>query len=860
MPDKRKVKFCCTKSRANHAEFIHGSSLFVTFVVLSLFVNICHGQWRVPEAVLCYQLEQDFGKARLPDIPVHKVSPEYQDSSRNFYMAPQDGKNVYNYVNGVHYTYFLAMNSGGKVEYKMAGRFDRFVATVGLEDGADDSARVKVSVLSGDKEIYSSGQITKHSRPVEINVKIPVECRVLKLVTNLEGGRARTVWANAGFTLKTKAPQVAQCELYVPDEYGDNFDVAFISPAGQQIPGRVCSGYPHRPLKVQFDTTAAGLSDYFAYIIPKAGKQGKLDNLWYGKGGLTLETRLIDKDKDRCDRLPGFVEAWKNDSWIVDSSFTDGIFHSWPVTGLDYGHDLFNSSRSSFGQYYYIGYFNVEENGEYSFATCSRWPSTVFIDDKFVVHWLGRHDFHGGRRCEYSGTVTLTPGIHKIEYMNFNKWGELYALCAWRKGSDVYRIMTGCDFVPQAYYKPSKVFAKDAAAHENTFAWHIVDDIRMDAGGPAIVAVELEVIPAKSLKDPSYRWEFDDGIIAMGQKVDHVFIRKGLHKIRLVVNDGDKAISNTEQTINVDIARDKLFCQARDSKLFNNIISKVYLQHVAIDDLVYFYNFADRYGSDQWKLLTAEVICGKKDDKLLFDNHLEFYLSMISYLESVETGRYDLAINLSKRILASVDKDSSSVSDIRLMYLRLLLDYAGDYVEAEKQKALLPTNLDFGRQKQFEVLRAELQLAGPGGTTQLKFSEPLGSTIQLNKLKVRIAGDLRFADQCCESDERNVVQQGMDRLSVILRDDPSYILDAEFNLVRLKLWQAAEGWSQLYYIAKRCERMEMSDIFEPELLAFQVLALYKSDKTEMAEKVLQKLKGKWPYSPETAKSAELLKE
>ena len=854
--------FSMRKVRYNHAICqmcslsFAARMIFLVFCIL-LISGDCFGQWRTPEAVLCYQIEQDFNKARLPDIPIYKVSPEYKSSTRSFHVAPQEGKNIYKYVNGVHYTYFLAIHNAGKVEYKMSGKYDRFVTAAGFDDRADNSASAKIEVYADEDKIFSSDRINKFSRPVEINVKIPVECRVLKIAVVDKRGSGHMVFGNAGFTSRAYAPLTGECELYVPDEYGDNFDVSVFSPSGQQVPSRVCSGYPHRPLKIQFDTSAGGLGSYFAYIKPVKEQQGKLDKLWYGKSGLTLETRILAKDKERCDQLPGFVEAWKNDSWIVDSSFTDGVFHSWPIEGLDYGHELYGDRRSCYGQYYYIGYFKVEEAGEYSFATCSRWPSTIFVDDKFVVHWLGKHDFHGGRRCEYSGTVNLTPGVHKIEYMNFNRWGELYAMCAWRKGSDVYRIMSGCDFVPGAYYKPVKVFAKDAASRKNTFAWKMKDDVRVGVDDSAVVAVEFKAIEAKNLKDPSYRWEFDDGIIGVGDTVEHVFIRKGLHKVKLIVSDSGEKVCETQQTINVDVCRDKLFVEARDERLFNNIISKLYLQHVRIGDLIYFYKFADRYGADSWKLLASEVICGKKDNELEFGKHLGFYYEFINYLVSVETGRYDLAIDFSGRLLAAVKDTGDIVTDIRLDYIRQLLDYTGDSQEGQKQLGELGGGLDFSRQKEREVVDAELKLA-IAGRTELNFSEPLGTASELERLKIRIAGDLRFAEQCAASDDLNFVQQGFDRLDGILKDSPSYVVDSEFNLVRLKLWQRAEGWPQVYHIAKRCERMEMSDIYEPELLGFQVLALVKSGKAELARKIFDQLKEQWPYSPETAKAEELL--
>ena len=832
--------------------------LIIALFLITLSPGLLFGQWRVPAAVLCYQIEQNFDKVRLPDIPIYKVTPEYKDSTRGFYTAPQDGKNLYHYVNGVHYTYFLAMQNSGTVVYKNSGRFDRFVATVGFEDRANGSARAKVSIMSNDKEIYSSDQISRLSKPLEINVEIPVECKVLKLTTAISRGSGRVIWGNAGFTLRSKAPQVAQCELYVPDECGNNFDVVVVTPTGKQVPSRLCSGYPHRPLKVQFDTINGGLGSYFAYVVPRSGKQSKLDSLWYGQGGLTLETRILDKDKDRCDKHPGFVEAWKNDAWVVDSSITEGIFNSWPITSLDYGHDLFDSRSSHFAQYYYIGYFRVDEAGEYSFATCSKWYSTIFVDDKFVVHWPGRHDFHGGRRCEYSGTINLSPGIHKIEYMNFFRWGELYAMCAWRKGSDVYRIMTGCDFTPQAYYRPVKVFANNAALRKSTFSCDIFDDIRVGINDPAIVAARFEVIPSQALKDPSYRWEFDDGIIALGEKVDHIFIRKGLHKVVLVVNDGDKTISRTEQTVNIDICRDKLFLHARNDAIFNNIISKTYLQHVQIEDLIFFYRFSDSNESAEWINLIAEIIVSKNDKELKFAENLVFYTDFMNYLQSIESSRFDLAANLLERLLNSVAGDSTVITDLRMIYIKLLLDYKGSYQDAARQMKLLPANLDFARQKQREVLRAELQLTGPEAFGELKFSEPLGTPAELERLKVTIAGDLRYAAQCCESNDREVIQHGFDRLANVVNQAPSYTIDAEFNLTRLRLWQAAEAWSQLYFIAKRCERLEMSDIYEPELLGYQILALKNTGKIELANKVFQRLKQSWPYSPETAKAEDLL--
>ena len=75
----------------------------------------------------------------------------------------------------------LAIQSRTELTYRLAGKYQRFLATVGVGPGGPSQADVELKLFSDDSEIYSSN-ITSGDEPVEINVDVSSARRLKVLV------------------------------------------------------------------------------------------------------------------------------------------------------------------------------------------------------------------------------------------------------------------------------------------------------------------------------------------------------------------------------------------------------------------------------------------------------------------------------------------------------------------------------------------------------------------------------------------------------------------------------------------------------------------------------------------------------
>ncbi len=811
------------------------------------------------EFAFSYRLQEDHAAFRLPDIPLSEVGWISQDSTNNFHFGPKAGKVEYRSLDGRLCSYFMAVRGSGAVVYRMNGSCERVVGKAGLSDRCGNDIQVRFEVWADRNILFRSETINKNSRPVEINALIPAETRKVKLLSVVQGniGGGEVIWQDPGFILREYRPVVGECELFVPEELTGKCHVRILTPDGKDVSCRLYSGDISNPLLVEFDTSS--LSDeYLAYVIVGADKEQNRGS-WHGKGGLRLETRLVKKDKEKVLTHPGFIEAWNSDSTILAGCETvDSIHHSFPVVDMSEAAKASENFGSYFGLYIYTGYFKAMERGEYDFSTMSVWGSSIFIDDKFVVQWPGRHDFHEGRRCEYSGSVFLDEGVHKIEYLNYNKWPRQLTVCAWRKKGDNYRVLSGCDFMPSAKYRATEYISSADNSNDETFRWSVEDDMRFDINSPALVAVRFETVKNNSGKSYEYRWDMGDGIIAVGSEVEHVYLKKGQYRVTLTISEGGKIVAKATQLVNAGIDRAKLASDPRDVRLFDNVASRMYLEHVDIVSLQAFYDFACLIDNDRWQKLTADVIFSKSEQELVFADNISFYNKFASDMCGLLTGRYSEAISLMKSVLAGSGAANAALADLRLLYIRMLLDYSGDYQEADIQLEHLRTALSMDQIAKREILKAELQ-AGTGklGTEEI-INLPSGSMSDVTTRQLEQASVFRSAIAASQSEDKEVVQGGYEELMGVLLKTPSLVFDADFNLARLELLRSAGEYRQVYNIATRCSNMPMADVYEPKLLYFRVQSLLELGEKDTASDLVRRMEQKYPYCTETAEALRLV--
>ena len=830
---------------------------FLAFYLFIAAVFACSIACADDSKSLVFKVQEDYSVARIPDVALCYEEPFYPDCSKNIHIAPIAGKAFYEYLDKKLYSYFLAFRGSGMAVYKQTGRYSRFVAIAGLSDKCSDSARVRFEIWSDKNQIFQSETISKNARPVQINVEIPAECRKLKLLAAVQGDMSggRVVWGNAGFIRRDIFPTAGEVELFLPDEF-KTYSLQMMDDSSNSVSYRICSANGTNPLRLQFDSSKNS-GAYYVKLSQTGSSQVTDSGSWKPQASLALSNRIADKGVDRAETYPGFMELWNKDSVLIGSCFVDNIHHGYPVFNLPALSEYDGYQNKGLGLYNYTGYFNISQRDEYEFSTMSVWGSTIFIDDKFVVHWPEKHNFQGGRRCEFRNSVFLEAGIHKIEYMNYNKWPNQFTVCAWRSSSDVFRVMTGCDFVPSVKYVVSEVAGSANKPELNSFKWEVVDDTRIDMSSPALVAVRFSAVNPHG-SDVEYRWDFGDGIVSTGDDVYHVFLTTGLFNVKLSTMSNGQSAGVATQFVDVNIDRDKADFYPRNNNLFENIASRVFLEHYGIRSLAGFYRYADQSEDPGWKALAADIVCAKEPGQLDIANNIDLLTDIAEYLCSIETAKYSSGVGLIEKVVNSGYDNNYQLTEIRLLYIRMLLDYVGDIAKAQGQLEHVKGMLNVAQQVKRRVLQLEIESAQSEPGSKIVLPNSKGSLSDQVARQLKVSSVMSHAMKCAETSDRSAIQEGYSQLMELLEAEPELVLDSSFNLARLALLAGADDYLQVYNIATRCQQFDIRDINAPELMYYRALALLKLQKVDESIKIYKSMAEKYPYHLKTAEIKKLL--
>jgi hypothetical protein len=274
------------------------------------------------------------------------------------------------------------------------------VALVGVREDAGESAAIVFEVFAGTRKLYTSPPLTKYSTPVGIDVRIPGRTKELRLVTSGSSseGHHWAGWVNAGFPMREETPRIGYVTLPVPGFDPSKYEVAVFAVNGGRVPG-VRLATPEEGKIDQLFFGGQGWLTYYAYLVPKDKVEpGPQD--WLPNAGLVLETRRVDKSRQRaCEDLPGLVKVWNESDQIIGRSFVAGIHHGFPVHPrlLEIGND---AAKNSLALYRYTGFFEADRAGEY-FATASNWARAC----SSMTSWSSV-----GPKSQLSGGITRETG------------------------------------------------------------------------------------------------------------------------------------------------------------------------------------------------------------------------------------------------------------------------------------------------------------------------------------------------------------------------------------------------------------------------------------------------------------------
>ncbi len=817
--------------------------------------------WHVKEAVARYRIEKDEAYPRMPDVSLLDLPFAEGSSPAHMFRQDRRSRSVYFRLGAKMYYDGIGAYSAATAVYKVQGRYGRFVALIGVSDrfGSGESAHFEVQ--ADGKTLYQSPTLRARTNPLAINVAIPRGTKELKLITkDFQGRGSQTAdWVNAGFIHQGSTSSVSYVEIPVAEKDTSLYDIVVVTRSGRTVPNRVVSHRLEKSMRLFFDSTRGG-ELYYVYLVPKASLKA-MTSRWQPKAGLVLETRYTDSLDSEKIELADFMKAWPTAS-PVGWSLTNGIFNAYPIhrPGDD---DKTFSGKKALALHRYTGYFNVDEAGDYTFVTNSLWGSWVLIDGKPVVAWPGKHSNHAGRRGEKRADVTLRPGVHKIEYLNFTEPAKMFTTAAWKRPEGRLRIMEGRDFVPVERWRAKQV-GSVLSSDPAIFQWRITDDVRLTDKRLALIAIEFEALGIEGESDLSFNWDFGDGMGGSGQRLRHVFAGPGRRQVKMSILKNGRTFAATTQTVDAHVMWAKAYSNLYNIEPFEEALAESGLDKLTLKDLVCVFDFADTANRAALKKQAAFAMVARAERAASREEYRKTCLKAAAYLRSPQIRRYDFARRILSALAARSQAGSSMHFDILLAQAQLLNDCFGESAAAMEvvQKLKRITGLNDGQKRSLSRIQLETS-AGAGLRQQadnlLARTKRTGSGKDGRMQRLRHAGYLNHAQQLLEHETDWLqLDYAMEKIESILGDDPGEVFDSELNLVRLDIHLARQEYSIALHLAERLNELDLSEHHRPQILLRKIRALGGLKDIARCRETYRQLAEDYPGSSVLAESRKII--
>ncbi|MFA5864748.1 MAG: PKD domain-containing protein [Phycisphaerae bacterium] len=352
----------------------------------------------------------------------------------------------------------------------------------------------------------------------------------------------------------------------------DGSDIRVTGLDGRPVKFFILSMGPGDLVRMVFDVKGITRQRYFIYYGNPKAKAEK--NNWRPQGGLLLETWKY------AGGPLGTPEAIKSTIQTAQSSPPIGRAY---IPSMFIGGNIFGPDEPTCNLY--TGYLHCRQGGTYTFTISSFDGSALYIDDKLVVEWPGRHGWVGDVR--HQGKIDLKAGLHKLAFYHVNLSSHGGAVAAWSPpGSSTFRILEAGHFVPISrgqlgpLEKKHNELVADFTLRQTGCASMENKSVVTPLYGYSFTAEE----PLKS-KDTEYRWDFGDGQTANGARVEHVFFKEGLASITLKVKKGTLTDNITNR---IYIGPNRLNPKADPDRLihFESVISNYQFSRISTADAI----------------------------------------------------------------------------------------------------------------------------------------------------------------------------------------------------------------------------------------------------------------------------------
>ncbi len=823
-------------------------------------------EWHEPAAKIRFRIEKDNDQSLIPAISLLDVQPDKKSESVWKWIQKSRWKENRS-VNGKRHINTLPTWSSKPIIYNLNRNIGRFVARGVVTDRADPNTSVRFEVQNDRRTLFRSPPVTVARPLTEINVAIPPGSKQLKLVTQSRDKKyySWARWVDPGFVLRRQYPEVSSVRIYAPGYDLDNLVPAVrASSDGSKISSRVLSvGRGGRPMEILLDTSQASGS-LLVYLVPSS-RAGGSASAWEPKTGLVLETKWSRKGFGAKDRLPEFSKAFSGIPESVGRSLVDDIQHNFPIHRVPDYDGAIQPKKGGYGLYRYSGFFQVARAGTYTFTTTSNWDSYLAVNDKLVIGWPGKHGT-GGSRGYKKGTVSLTPGVHKLEYYNYSPWGKMYCLAAWKKPEEKIRLMSRTDFLAVGRYKPTLARLDDPEKTYVGFEWSAIDEFRTAQTGRSFVTMRFDALaPAGS--DHSYRWTFDDGTSAEGRTVEHVFLRQGLRKVQLTVRAEDKVLGRSSHDVYVHCRWDKTLQNLNNADSYGEIIRTRNFDKVPADDIINLSILADKAERPDWKTIATAALVKNVARLVRESDDAGFMFDFGRHIQSAKLGEHGRALELFRQMAARTNLGKSVTDRAKVHQAEILVKYFGKYDEALKtlgrQGAGGSGRGEVGRRAVLARAGALLGLEKATQATELvrRLAGASAGSVDV-KREVKHSGLIRHARLLAEThqDDPNQLDHASEMIETIIDEDASKVFSPNVNLVALDVHLARKEFEPALYLAERLGHLQLNDYDRAEILTRHVVASCGLKDLDRARTGYARLSKDFPYSPAVSQAKKAIME
>jgi len=310
----------------------------------------------------------------------------------------------------------------------------------------------------------------------------------------------------------------------------DGGDIRVLSPAGKVVPHRILdAGRGHAvtlAFPVPWETAPRDAKPTFRVYFGNRNARA-LRETYTGAHGPLLEVRRLAKG--------GRYGSWKSMQKTIASSTE--VIGCMPVRRIFMGLNPLGPEQACVALF--RGWLNCRKPGLHFFAVNSFDAAFFLVGGRMVVEWPGKHNPWSGSSGEHCGKVRLERGWHPFLFAHASdRRGVCCSLGALGPGWKRLGLAPLSSFVRWVPVAIGRVESRKRTAPPVAFfVWRHDHDLGLS--GRDVVGIQFH---ERSSVDPAkvtgWHWDFGDGTTSRERDPFHVFLERGLFKVRLTIDLG----------------------------------------------------------------------------------------------------------------------------------------------------------------------------------------------------------------------------------------------------------------------------------------------------------------------------------